>query len=656
MKKHYLITLLSCLFAVCAWADEPITTLTSTATVSVSMSIQATENGTPIQVDWGNGTLVPKTINTSSVTVSGIPVSTKEIKIYGDASKIKYFSISASTFKLTSADFSANTGLVTLSLTNNSTLTSLTLPTAVETLTLSNSGLVTVDLSACTALKTLTCSSNTKLTGLTLPTGLESLTIGSNTLLTSLDLSTFASLKTLACTSQSAMASLTLPTETTKLESLNLTTIGLVSLDLSAYTALTTLTCSTNSKLTSLMLPGITGALSKATIKGNSALLSIDFSNCSSLKTIDCSSTNTSYKLANIILPIEPGILESLDASYSKITTLDLSSYLNLKTLNIGRCTALSTLVLPSVKTNLQEFAAEYMNNSTITTLDLSGYANLKTLKVRGFLSLDNFVLPDNGSSLTRFECIDMLFNTLDVSKYENLAYLDCSYNNLTSITIPESPLSNLMLTCFNNKIRMEDLPEGQFSLSYSPQSVEYTINESYTTNDIIDLSAWYVRKKGAGYYYFETGVYPVFTWYLEGSSDALIVGEDYTVTNGCKFQFADIPEGDVYCVISSPAYPDFSGGEKIKTNVTTIVDFVVGMDKKEVNVDVNVYTNGGFVVIDATEACDYIITSISGKVVAQGNTIQKVEKPVDESGVYVVNVKTSNENKSFKIVVPSVK
>lgn len=53
-------------------------------------------------------------------------------------------------------------------------------------------------------------------------------------------------------------------------------------------------------------------------------------------------------------------------------------------------------------------------------------------------------------------------------------------------------------------------------------------------------------------------GVYPTFTWYVNGSKEPLEEGKGYSVTEPAKFRFNTVPEGNTYCVIASKAYPDY--------------------------------------------------------------------------------------------------
>lgn len=81
---------------------------------------------------------------------------------------------------------------------------------------------------------------------------------------------------------------------------------------------------------------------------------------------------------------------------------------------------------------------------------------------------------------------------TLDVSKYTQLTNLDCQYNYLTSVQIPENPVNNLSVDCSYNYMIMPNFPEGEkITLYYMDQREKvsrYTLNEKYSTIDIIDL------------------------------------------------------------------------------------------------------------------------------------------------------------------------
>jgi len=106
--------------------------------------------------------------------------------------------------------------------------------------------------------------------------------------------------------------------------------------------------------------------------------------------------------------------LQSLDCSYNKLATLDLSGLTSLQSLDCSY-NQFTSLDVSSL-TNLQKLVCKY---NQLTSLDVSGLTNLQRLFC-------------NYNQLT----------TLDISGLANLLALDCSINSLTSINA--SGLTNL--------------------------------------------------------------------------------------------------------------------------------------------------------------------------------------------------------------------
>ena len=171
-------------------------------------------------------------------------------------------------------------------------------------------------------------------------------------------------------------------------------------------------------------------------------------------------------------------------------------------------------------------------------------------------------ILPEDPSTLTSLTCKENGLKVLDISSCTNLTYLDCSYNELTEIKVPGNPNQDINIDCSYNYLFLPNFPEGEkIDLTYMDHREkvsQYTLSERYTTNDIIDLSELYVLKQGIKGSYFPEGVYPTFTWYVNGSKEPLEEGKDYSVTEPAKFRFNTVPEGNTYCVIASKAYPDY--------------------------------------------------------------------------------------------------
>ena len=520
-------------------APDPAITLTTSKENLIGFSIGAAEDNTSIQIDWGDGTLVDKTINTTRTSIQGTPTGTKVIKIYGEASAIKELSLAYCDY------------------------------------------LTEVNLSKCTALKTLIVKESSKITTFTYPedvTTIENLTID-NSSIKNLDIHEWTGLRSLNYAPYGT-GTIILPDETEKLENVTLKRLSLKTIDLNKY-----------------------GNLNSLEITNNSSLETLDINACGKLSKLICKAN-------------------------AKLTSL----------------------ILPTAKTALTELSCEYTG---LTDINLREYTALQVLNCSG---IKEVVLPSDPSTLTSLTCKENGLKTLDVSSCVNLAYLDCSYNELTEITVPENPNQVLEIDCSYNYLTMPTFPEGEkIKMSYIYQKekvMKYELESSYTTDETIDFSDWYVKKKGLQSSYFANGVYPTFEWYLQGSNEQLESGTDYTITEGCKFQFITIPDDAVYCVISSRAYPDYENyGEPYKTTSCVITR---GTSVKENHANIaKVYATGTNITIIPTEDCTYSVSTATGQVITNGETGQSIEVPVHLSGIYIVSVRTAdNKVKSYKVAV----
>lgn len=520
-------------------APDPAITLTTSKENLIGFSIGAAEDNTSIQIDWGDGTLVDKTINTTRTSIQGTPTGTKVIKIYGEASAIKELSLAYCDY------------------------------------------LTEVNLSKCTALKTLIVKESSKITTFTYPedvTTIENLTID-NSSIKNLDIHEWTGLRSLNYAPYGT-GTIILPDETEKLENVTLKRLSLKTIDLNKY-----------------------GNLNSLEITNNSSLETLDINACGKLSKLICKAN-------------------------AKLTSL----------------------ILPTAKTALTELSCEYTG---LTDINLREYTALQVLNCSG---IKEVVLPSDPSTLTSLTCKENGLKTLDVSSCVNLTYLDCSYNELTEITVPENPNQVLEIDCSYNYLTMPTFPEGEkIKMSYIYQKekvMKYELESSYTTDETIDFSDWYVKKKGLQSSYFANGVYPTFEWYLQGSNEQLESGTDYTITEGCKFQFITIPDDAVYCVISSRAYPDYENyGEPYKTTSCVITR---GTSVKENHADIaRVYATGTNITIIPTEDCTYSVSTATGQVITNGETGQSIEVPVHLSGIYIVSVRTAdNKVKSYKVAV----
>ncbi|WP_291585224.1 hypothetical protein [Bacteroides sp.] len=520
-------------------AADPVISLTTSNERSIGFSIGATEDNTTIQIDWGDGNLVDKIINSTKTSIQGTPTDTKVIKIYTDAAKIKEISLAYCDY------------------------------------------LTGVDLSRCTALEILSIKGSSKIATITYPENIAtitSLTI-ENSNIRNLDIHDWSGLKNLNY-APSGTATIVLPDETENLETVILKRLSSKTIDLSKYTNLTSLEATNNSSLEGL-----------------------DVNTCSKLSKLICKSN-----------------------------------------------TKLATLALPTVKTALTELNCEY---TALASINLKEYTNLQILNCSG---IKEVTLPENAAAMTSLTCKENGLKTLDISSYINLTYLDCSYNELTKILVPESLNQILEIDCSYNYMIMPNFPEGEkIKMSYIYQKdkvMKYELASSYKTDETIDFSDWYVKKKGLADSYFPNGVYPTFEWYLVNTGEKLSAGKDYTVTEGCKFRFNTIPDGAIYCVISSKAYPDYTDYNDPYQTTSCVIAQGTGLEKTNENI-AKIYATGTNITITPVENCTYSVLTSTGQIIANGEASQSIDVPVGSTGIYIVCIRTKdNTISTYKIAI----
>ena len=534
-----------------------VMTTTNTIGSAFSFSIAALANSTPIQVDWGNGTLVNATIGTSYSTVSGT-LAGSTIKIYGNG--IKGLDINSK--KLTAIDVTKANSLTYLNCDLNQ--------------------LATLDVSNNTVLKSLHCYSN-QLTALdvTKNNALTELYCNSNQL-TSLDVTNNTSITTLYCYSNQ-LTTLDV-SKNTALFNLFCYNNKLTSLDLSKNTGLAGLDCFSN-QLTALDL---SKNIALRTVYCFSNLLTnLDVSNNTAISTLRCnrnkiSTLDLSKNIALSDLECDENLLTSLDiskntaltsvkCSRNKITTLDVSKNTSLVTLDciFNPITTLDLSANLALKTL-------YCGYTSITTIDVSKNTALK------YFHCDFNLLPSldvtNNTALTELICHYNKLTTLDVSKNTALTYLGCGYNDLTALDVSaNTALTDLIcranqlstldvskntalktLECPYNFLKISTLPIKKptwTSYTYEPQEYLKLPKKQYAVNEPIDLSSE-VSADGNN---------TIFTW-KTANGITLAKGVEYTESNGIT-TFINPQSDFIYCEMTNSVFP----GLKIKTELISI-------------------------------------------------------------------------------------
>ena len=178
----------------------------------------------------------------------------------------------------------------------------------------------------------------------------------------------------------------------------------------------------------------------------------LNVSGCKALKSIHITGDKLDPQSRDSVLETLLGLntcssLESLRATYTKLTSLDISGlkklkilYLNgneLTSLHIKECTALEKIDCSS--NNLKTLDLDASTRMALKSLNVS-YNKLTSLNASGLKNIKDLVCHEN--KLT----------SLDISGCENLQSLYCYDNELTSLNA--SGLKTLMfLHCYNNKL-----------------------------------------------------------------------------------------------------------------------------------------------------------------------------------------------------------
>ena len=242
-------------------------------------------------------------------------------------------------------------------------------------------------------------------------------------------------------------------------------------------------------------------------------------------------------------------------------TTLDLRYNRQLEVLNLSH-NNLTTLNL--------EGESDYFNKNLLHTIDVS----YNMLNNTGY-NADNFKLSPL-MALLHFNAAHNQLGDIDFSDADNLQTLDVSYNSMERLDLQHctaldtlrasNNVMNDILLPEEDNIRYMDIRNNQFTLATLPRHTAKRTEAGFlyapqadiqiaTKGPCADLSNELVTINGQN---------TVLTW-IKKDGSTLVEGTDYTIVNGfARFLNKDL--GIVYCAISHPAYPAFTGADVLKT------------------------------------------------------------------------------------------
>gem|GEM_PF-585811 len=388
-----------------------------------------------------------KTLDCSKNTITSItlPSSIETLNISYNTKFTTFSMVNESALK--SLDFTGCTGLKTLSVYNNSQLYSLTTRncTALTTLNCYSNALTSLYVSGCSALTTIDCHSNNLTSISDLPNSLQTLDCSANKFSGTFNLSGRSSLKSLKIN------------DNTSLTTLNCYNNSLTTLGMNGCTSLTTVDCHGN-QLYAISLPTSVQTLNCSNnkfsgyfdLRNRSALKSLDVSNNTGITGIWCSnnaltSLSVTGCTALTILYCSDNRLTSLPSLPNTLTTL--------------YCDNNQLTSLPTLPNGIETISAQNNKLTSVNTLD---FTKLKTLDLRYNSSLTSVGVSRNYSltSLSLSGCTSLTsltmqnlssFNFAGFSVPSSVTNWDCGFNNLTSL--PALPSGLKTLCCYHNKL-----------------------------------------------------------------------------------------------------------------------------------------------------------------------------------------------------------
>ncbi len=238
--------------------------------------------------------------------------------------------------------------------------------------------------------------------------------------------------------------------------------------------------------------------------------------------------------------------LYNIDLRYNrKLRSLEMTGnhFLNGLTL-AGINGAYSKTILADINLSNNELSTITLNDErSIKNLDLS-YNKFTTFGQKEFENIVNFNISHN--QLT----------AINTSYMYNADRVDVSYNQLTEITLPDQ-----------DGMAYLDLSNNAFTFANMPTAPAATATYIYAPQAKIVMPAKAPGANLSAQNYVVDGVGTVYTWKTTAGV-TLTEGVDYRLTNGSTSFMTPAVGKMVYCEMTNPAYPQFTGENALCTTV----------------------------------------------------------------------------------------
>lgn len=231
--------------------------------------------------------------------------------------------------------------------------------------------------------------------------------------------------------------------------------------------------------------------------------------------------------------------LEDLNLSHNRLTRLDLSgSFGNYEKNMLSRLNASDNKLTECKIISTGAMRYLYLNQNKFTEFDLTNYDNIEVL------NLSN----------------NLIEGELNIAYVSNATGIDLSSNHITSLKFDSfERLSSLLI--YNNNFTLATLPylPEQNDYVYAPQR-ELQLRENAPAVNLSDENRILVDGKGT-----------TFTWRSAADGHQLVQGTDIDCKDGAtRFLRTDL--GKVYCEMTNPAFPMFTGNNIFRTTDVNVV------------------------------------------------------------------------------------
>lgn len=212
-----------------------------------------------------------------------------------------------------------------------------------------------------------------------------------------------------------------------------------------------------------------------------------------------------------------------------------------------------------------------YLQGHKLTQIDLSRNSALSVINLMANQISEITLNATNNPVLKDVRMNDNLLRTLDISTLSTLEYVFCMNNLLSEIKVNTASTKWKRLSISGNKLVFSQLPQltRLSTYTYAPQDTIVALPAviNIATGETINLSAYNNIADKDGQLQPTT-----YTWRKGVDTPTpLVINEDYTINNGVTTFLVD--NNGVYCEMTTPAFPKFTGNNALKTSVVMVVN-----------------------------------------------------------------------------------